>query len=120
MFRQEQERKTLTVELQSSQEEPRIIGVSTYTSGQDEEHPSPTVLEILLKAHIEISHSCGGMGTCGTCRIEVMSSSGGLATRNEVETDFAVERLFRDDERLACQICLDSDLHIRVPEAQST
>ena len=63
-----------------------------------------TVLDVILAHKIPIATSCGGMGTCGTCRIEVLEEPDGLSARNEIEEEFARDRGFKDNERLACQI----------------
>ena len=44
-----------------------------------------SILDAILKAKIEIDHSCGGMGTCGTCRIYVTSGLDKFAERGELE-----------------------------------
>lgn len=75
-----------------------------------------TLLETLLAAEIEISHSCGGFGTCGTCRIFVREGLEKLAPRNEVETEMANDRQFRAEERLCCQNEVVPGLVIEIPE----
>jgi ferredoxin, 2Fe-2S len=74
-----------------------------------------SVLELVLAQSIEISHSCGGMGTCGTCRIEVMSQPEGLQPRNDIEREMALERGFEEQERLACQTPARPGMKIRIP-----
>ncbi len=73
-----------------------------------------SVLEVALKADVSIAHSCGGMGTCGTCRIEIESSLAGLALRNEIEQEMAVDRGFAPSMRLACQLAPSAGLVARV------
>ncbi len=73
-----------------------------------------TVLESLLTADIDIDHSCGGMGSCGTCHIFVENLSLAEAPRNEVEEQMAKDRLFGDHERLACQVLAVNGLRINV------
>jgi len=63
-----------------------------------------TLLENLLAHKIEINHSCGGMGSCGTCRVFVENKESLLNEKNEIEKEFAEERGFSDCERLSCQI----------------
>ena len=71
-----------------------------------------TVLEAALAAGIKIPHSCGGMGSCGTCRVVVMSGADGLEQRSEVELEMSDARGFREDERLSCQIQAVSGLKL--------
>lgn len=68
-----------------------------------------TVLEALVRENIDIDHSCGGMGSCGTCRIFVASGANNLSARSEIELEMAQDRGFADDERLACQSIISKD-----------
>ena len=74
-----------------------------------------TVLEALERHKIPVASSCGGMGTCGTCKIDVLSSVDKLEARNEVEAEFAQARSYAPSERLACQIHWVKGLKISVP-----
>lgn len=73
-----------------------------------------TVLELLLNNNIDIDHSCGGMGSCGTCRI-IVSSEMPLPERNEIEAERADDLGFKKEERLACQLCPIQNLKIKIP-----
>ena len=78
------------------------------------------MLEVALKAGVEISHSCGGMGSCTTCRVFVVRSPEALPPRNELEQEIADSRGFHDDERLACQLPPQEGLEVRVPETRES
>jgi ferredoxin len=65
-----------------------------------EEH---SLLQRILDLKIPISHSCGGNGTCGTCRLIVIEGAENLSPREDHEIEFAESRGFSDTERLACQ-----------------
>lgn len=62
-----------------------------------------TILDCLLENKIEINHTCGGMGTCGTCRIFVQKGLEKLEPRNDIEEEIAIDREFAENERLSCQ-----------------
>lgn len=62
-----------------------------------------SILEAALRAGLDICHSCGGHGTCGTCRVWVLEGLEGLPPRNEVEQEMAEGRGFKPQERLCCQ-----------------
>ncbi len=62
------------------------------------------ILDIALKAGIEVSNSCGGNGTCGTCLVRVHQGGQNLPPRNEIEMEMALERGFSPNERLCCQL----------------
>lgn len=68
-----------------------------------EAKPHATFLELALKHRIPISHTCDGMGTCGTCLIRVEHGAEHLEQRNEVEQEIADSRNLPANERLACQ-----------------
>lgn len=74
-----------------------------------------TVLEATQAAGIDISTSCGGMGTCGACRIELIPAETELPARNEIELEMAIEREFEPNERLACQLSPCMGMKIKVP-----
>lgn len=74
-----------------------------------------SVLSLLIENNIDIDHSCGGFGTCGTCRIFVRSDLSCLEPRNEIEQERADDLGFSSDERLACQLCPRNGLEIEVP-----
>lgn len=73
-----------------------------------------TILEVALKAHININHSCGGMGTCGTCRVLVLKGNEFLVPRNEIEAEMAEGRGFAPNERLACQTAPVAEIEVEV------
>lgn len=74
-----------------------------------------SILELLIENDIDIDHSCGGMGSCGTCRILIHSDHNILPKRNEIEQERADDLSFNDNERLACQLCPIDNLKIKIP-----
>lgn len=74
-----------------------------------------SILEAALRAGIEISHSCGGNGTCGTCRVWVREGLELLPPRNEVEQELANDRAFKAAERLCCQNQACPGLVLEIP-----
>ena len=74
-----------------------------------------TILDALLSHGIEIDHSCGGMGSCGTCRIFVQQGLELFEPRNEVEQDIADDRQFIENERLCCQNLVKPGLILKKP-----
>lgn len=94
-------------------------------SGNDESttavgfHGTVTVLELALENKIDISTSCGGMGTCGACRIELLDSQATCDPRNEIEEEMAEMRQFKTNERLACQINACDGMRILVPASET-
>ena len=74
------------------------------------------LLEVCLKNKVDISHSCEGMASCGTCRIIVTDGVKNLPPRNQLEQEMANDRGFADHERLACQLPLSSSFRFKLPE----
>lgn len=74
-----------------------------------------SVLDVALKNGIDLGHSCGGMGSCTTCRICVEFSPQALPPRTDLEQDIAEMRSFQDEERLACQLPPSEGLVVRIP-----
>ena len=68
-----------------------------------------SILELAIENSVDVMHSCGGMGTCGTCRIRLQVLEGAVPERGEIETEMANERSFASDERLSCQVMIPND-----------
>ncbi len=74
-----------------------------------------TVLEVALTHAVELPHSCGGMGSCTTCRVLVESPTDLLPPRDELELEHAQSRHFAENERLACQLPAVAGMVLRIP-----
>ena len=73
-----------------------------------------SVLQLAIDKGVELNHSCGGFGTCGTCRI-IVDNYVDLPARNEIELEMAKDRNFANNERLACQTIARIPLKIKIP-----
>lgn len=78
-----------------------------------------SVLEVALKNRVDLSHSCGGMGSCTTCRVLVESDPSQLSPRTELEDEITKNRGFSNRERLACQLEPAAGLVVRIPAARA-
>lgn len=76
-----------------------------------------TLLEAATSANIPINQSCGGMGTCGTCRVVVMEGSETLQSPGPVELEMINDRGFLPYERLACQNIVTEGVVVEIPES---
>lgn len=74
-----------------------------------------SVLDVALAHKIALNHSCGGMGSCTTCRVFVRSRLDILPGRTEVEQERADMMGFAEEERLACQLPPQDGLVVEVP-----
>lgn len=73
-----------------------------------------SVLDLALRSGIQIDHTCGGNGTCGTCLVEVKQGLENLEPLNEIESEIAADRGFKVTERLSCQLKPVDDLVIQI------
>ncbi len=71
------------------------------------------LLMALAEEKIFIPSACGGQGTCGYCKVQVLDGGGtvlpterGLLTRSEI----------RDNIRLCCQMKVKKDLKLHIPD----
>jgi len=77
-----------------------------------------TLLELAIRSKLPIQHSCGGMGTCGTCRVIVREGLNKMPPPGVVEMEMISDRGFTEDERLACQNDAQGGLTIEIPTPQ--
>ena len=71
------------------------------------------LLQVLADNDLFIPSACGGGGTCGQCRVRVMSGGGAILP---TETSSINKRDAEDHYRLACQVAVKQDMKIRVAD----
>ena len=76
----------------------------------------PTILEVAILYDLPLNHSCGGMGSCTTCRVIIQKGAERLPPPEEVEKEHALMRGFMPNERLACQVTAIDGLEIEIPD----
>ncbi|MBC7743414.1 MAG: 2Fe-2S iron-sulfur cluster binding domain-containing protein [Bdellovibrionaceae bacterium] len=76
------------------------------------------VLDFLNAKKVGIGQSCGGSGTCTTCRIFILKGIEYANPRTELELERANERSFLTYERLACQTEISGSVVIEIPDDQ--
>ena len=72
-----------------------------------------TVLSCLYANEIFIPSACGGKGSCGHCKITVISGGGPVLP---TEKPFFTRKEIRSGVRLACQVKVREDIYVRIPE----
>ncbi|MBN2481456.1 MAG: NADH:ubiquinone reductase (Na(+)-transporting) subunit F [Bacteroidales bacterium] len=75
--------------------------------------PGSTLLTTLSENKLYLPSACGGGGTCGLCRCQLLEGGGAILP---TETDFFTRREIHEKWRLACQVKVREDLRIHVPE----
>ena len=72
-----------------------------------------TLLDTLTNNEILLPSACGGQGTCGVCKCEVLEGGGDILP---TETGHVNRKEAKEGVRLACQVKVKSDMKIHVPE----
>ena len=76
------------------------------------EAPSGTPLRDIAEATgADITFGCGS-GSCGTCRVHVVSGQEHCSAPESEEKDFLRALQAPADHRLACQVCVNGDVEI--------
>ena len=71
-----------------------------------------TLLGVLANNKIFIPSACGGKGSCGVCKLDVVSGGGAILP---TETNHITRGEARRGCRLSCQVKVKGDMDIRVP-----
>ena len=71
------------------------------------------LLGTLNDAGIFVPSACGGGGTCAQCKVKVLEGGGSLLP---TEASLITKREAREGERLACQVAVNEDMRIVVPD----
>jgi Na+-transporting NADH:ubiquinone oxidoreductase subunit F len=72
-----------------------------------------TLLSSLYANEIFIPSACGGKGSCGHCKITVVSGGGPVLP---TEMSYLSRKEIRSGVRLACQVKVREDVFVRIPE----
>lgn len=76
-----------------------------------------TVLEALIAAGIFLRADCGGKGTCGKCRVKILSAlAGGESVPDESEIKVLGQTDLAAGLRLACRLKVWQNLSLIIPE----
>ena len=67
-----------------------------------------------LSAHnLFVPSACGGGGSCGQCRVQVVQGGGDILP---IERSYITRREANEGQRLACQVVVDRNMRIVLPE----
>ena len=75
-----------------------------------------TIWKALQRTNVELGGECGGLGTCGKCKVKVLSSTG---PPSEEEQELLDEEELKQGIRLACRVVLNHDMVVSTIEAAS-
>lgn len=76
--------------------------------------PGATLLTTLGNSGIFLPSACGGGGSCGMCKCQVLEGGGDILS---TEVNFFTRREQQDKWRLGCQVKVRENMKIRVPES---
>lgn len=71
------------------------------------------LLSYLFANRIFVPSACGGQGSCGYCKLKVLSGGGPVLP---TEVGFLNKKEIRDNWRLSCQVKVKQDVKIFIPE----
>jgi Na+-transporting NADH:ubiquinone oxidoreductase subunit F len=71
------------------------------------------LLGALAETGIHLPSACGGVGTCGQCRVDVLAGGGAILP---TETARISKREAAAGARLACQVTVKQEMTVRVPD----
>jgi ferredoxin len=71
-----------------------------------------TILDAARRADAPLGNSCGSVGVCARCRVQVLSGAENLSPPTTIEVRVASQRGFASDERLACQAVVVGDVEV--------
>ena len=76
--------------------------------------PGGTLLGTLSANNVFLSSACGGKGSCGQCRCQVLEGGGEILP---TETGFFSRKQQADHWRLGCQVKVKQDMSIKIDES---
>lgn len=75
--------------------------------------PGSSLLSTLANEKIFLPSACGGGGTCGMCRCQVLAGGGSILP---TETGFFTRKEQQDNWRLGCQVKVRENMDIKIPD----
>jgi ferredoxin, 2Fe-2S len=74
------------------------------------------LLFLLQDEFIDWMHACGGKGRCTTCKTIILEGEENVNLLTKAEEKYAKNGELLKNERLACQVLINGDVVIKVPE----
>ena len=75
--------------------------------------PGVKLMNGLANAELFIASACGGGGTCGQCKVRVLSGGGSVLP---TEASLLSKREVAEHYRLSCQVAVKQDMKIQIPD----
>ncbi len=90
-----------------------LVSIELGSEGTVQALAGRSLLEILNDAGVSLPSACAGRGSCGLCRITVIQGGGAVSP---VEDSRLSRAELAAGLRLACQVRVQNDLQVEVPE----
>ncbi len=92
----------------------RVFQIDFQPVGKRVDVPAgESLLEAAIRAGIDLASACGGRGTCGQCRVQILKGQVSPPTTGELDLFGQVE--LAKGHRLACHTRAESDLKVQIP-----
>ena len=75
--------------------------------------PGVKLMNGLADANLFVASACGGGGTCGQCKVRVLSGGGAVLP---TEASLLSKREIGEHYRLSCQVSVKQDMDVEVPD----
>lgn len=96
--------------------DPQARAVISFQGTKQLEVPhGTTILQAARALDVSISHYCGGMASCGTCRVEIIDGADALSDIDGRETMVLGSQSAAAGNRLACQARILGAVTVKVP-----
>ncbi len=100
-------------------DQPKKLQIELQPIGSRAEiAPGETILSAAQSAGVELQAVCGGVGTCGQCKVRLIAGSLSAATSQESEK--LGPELLSTGHRLACQAIPESHVVLEIPPESLT
>jgi Na+-transporting NADH:ubiquinone oxidoreductase subunit F len=71
------------------------------------------LLNVLADQKLYVSSACGGGGTCGQCKVDILEGGGEILT---TELSHMTKKEVKQGCRLSCQVAVKEDMKVQIPE----
>lgn len=78
--------------------------------------PGQNLRQVGLDAGVDIPSTCGGVGSCGLCKVKITLGAEHLSPVTDIEKGKLGNVFFITKERLSCQVTASGDVSCLVPD----
>ena len=71
------------------------------------------LMSAIIKAELPIGSSCGGVGICTKCLVQVTEGAENLSKANAIEKKLIIKENLANDIRVSCQVKVTGNIRIK-------